>query len=111
MPSPPTVQTVAAVAAKAIGQPPIAVRRFAGGAQHFVFEAIFAHAAPVVVRFAASNDRAAVNGAGALLRRLRSVGVPVPRVIADGLEDQHPYLVLERLPGTDLGNVVYALSP
>ena len=99
----------AALAAAATGCKPIAVERFTSGLQHYVFEARFAGRAPVVVRIAAEHGHAAMAGAAKLSRMLRPLGVPLPEVIAEKLAPPFPHLVLERLPGTDLGNVVKTL--
>jgi fructosamine-3-kinase len=52
----------------------------------------------VVVRIAADHSRSAMAGALWLSRLLRPQGVPLPEIIAEGLNHQFPYLVLERLP-------------
>ena len=98
------------LAAAAVGRPPIAVRRFDTGLRHYVFEATFDDRAPVVVRIAADHSRSAMAGALELSRLLRPRGVPLPEVIAEGLTHQFSHLVLERLPGTDLGDVIRGLS-
>jgi hypothetical protein len=99
----------AALAAAATGCKPIAVKRFSTGLQHYVFEAVFADRAPVVVRIAAEHGHAAMIGAAKLSSLLRPLGVPLPQIIAENLTPPFPHLVLERLPGTDLGNVVKTL--
>ena len=97
------------LAAAAVGRPPIEVRRFATGAHHYVFEATFADRAPVVVRIAAEHSRAAMAAALGISRRLRPRGVPLPQIIAE-VNHRFSHLVLERLPGSDLGEVIRELS-
>jgi aminoglycoside phosphotransferase (APT) family kinase protein len=97
------------LAAAATGCEPIAVERFNTGLQHYVFEARFVRRAPVVVRIATKQGRAAMIGGAKLSGVLRPLGVPLPQVIAEKLSPPFPHLVLERLPGTDLGNVVKML--
>lgn len=98
------------LAAAAVGRSPITVRRFGTGSHHYVFEATFEDRAPVVVRIAAEHSRSAMAGALKLSLLLRPQGVPLPEIIADGLTHQFSHLVLERLPGTDLGDVIQGLS-
>jgi len=98
------------LAAAAVGRPPIKMRRFSTGAHHYVFEATFEDRAPVVVRIAAEHSRAAMAGALEVSRLLRPQGVPLPEIIADGVNHHFSHLVLERLPGTDLGEVIHGLS-
>jgi len=98
------------LAAAAVGRPPIEVRRFGTGSHHYVFEATFEDRAPVVVRIAAEHSRSAMAGALKLSHLPRPQGVPLPEIIADGLTHQFSHLVLERLPGTDLGDVIRGLS-
>jgi hypothetical protein len=44
---------------------------------------------------------------------LRPIGVPLPRIIATGLEPaeiEFPFVILEQLPGSDLGEIYQSLS-
>jgi Ser/Thr protein kinase RdoA (MazF antagonist) len=86
------------------------VRRFGTGSHHYVFEAMFEDRPAVVVRIAAGHSRSAMAGALRLSRLLRPQGVPLPEIIAERLNHQFPHLVLGRLPGTDLGEVIRGLS-
>ena len=106
----PNSAIAADLAAAAVGRRPIGLHRFGTGSQHYVFEATFEDRAPVVVRIAAEHGRAAMAGALKLSRLLRPRGVPLPRVIAEHLDHPFSHLVLERLPGTDLGDVISGLS-
>ena len=98
------------LAAAAVGRPPTEVRRFSTGSHHYVFEATFADRPPVVVRIAAEHSRAAMAGALRLSSLLRPRGVPLPEIIAEGVNHRFSHLVMERLPGTDLGEVICGLS-
>jgi aminoglycoside phosphotransferase len=98
------------LAAAAVGCVPVEVSRFTTGSHHYVFEATFEHRAPVVVRIAAEHSRPALIGANKLSNLLRPRGVPLPQIIAEGLNHRFPHLVLERFPGTDLGHVIRDLS-
>jgi aminoglycoside phosphotransferase (APT) family kinase protein len=105
--SAPDATLAAAIAARATGTPPRRVQRFTTGAMHYVFEAQFDRHPPLVVRIAADYGAEAMAGASKLSRRLRPIGVPLPAILAENLAARPPYLVLERLPGTDLGDVVH----
>jgi len=107
----PDAALAAALAAAAIGSRPAAVSRFTTGAQHFVFEARFADRAPVVVRISRPADRQLAASAARLSRQLRPLGMPLPAILAEDLDAPFPYLVLERLPGADLGHVIARLPP
>jgi aminoglycoside phosphotransferase len=98
------------LAAAAVGHPPTEVRRFSTGSHHYVFEVAFEDRAPVVVRIAAEHYRSVMAGALKISRLLRPQGVPLPEIIAEGVNHQFSHLVLERLPGTDLGQVIQGLS-
>ncbi len=98
------------IAARTLGVQPIDVRRFPTGLMHYVYEATFDGRPPLVIRIAASYGHAAMRGAAQLSRLLRPRGIPLPAILAEGLDDPFPYLVLERLPGTDLNDVVENLS-
>lgn len=96
--------------AAALGSRPTEVRRFGTGSQHYVFEATFKDRAPVVVRIAAEHSRPAMAGAYELSQLLRPKGVPLPKIIVEQLNHQFSHLIFERLPGTDLGDVIRGLS-
>jgi aminoglycoside phosphotransferase len=87
------------------------IRRFPTGLMHYVFEAEFASRPSVVVRIAAPYGHAAMRGAAQLSRLLRPRGVPLPAILAENLEPPFPHLILERLPGADLGDSIAGLSP
>src|SRR5712692_4060918 len=90
-------------ASKAAGKRPIALRRFSTGVDHYVFEAVFVDHPPLVVRIGRTSSRAAMEAGLHLHKQLRSMGVPLPKVIAADLNQTWPCVVLERLEGSDLG--------
>jgi aminoglycoside phosphotransferase len=106
----PTSVLAADLATAALGRPPIEMRRFNTGAHHYVFEATFADHPPVVVRIAAEHSRAAMAGAVKLSNQLRPLGVPLPEIIAEGVNHHFSHIVMERLPGTDLGDAISGFS-
>ncbi len=104
--------TLAAHLAEATaGRAPRAVNRFPTGSQHYVFEATFDDRAPLVVRIADDSGRQAMAGALELSRQLRPLGVPLPEILAEGLDDRFAWIAMERLEGRDLGQVIATLSP
>jgi aminoglycoside phosphotransferase (APT) family kinase protein len=105
-----TERLASAAAAKVTGRTPIAVHRFPTGLVHHVFNAIFPDRSPIVVRIGDPPRRAAMAAGLRLHNRLRALGVRLPEVIAAELNEAWPYVVLERLDGTDLGNVIGGLS-
>jgi aminoglycoside phosphotransferase (APT) family kinase protein len=89
---------------------PSGVRRFGAGAEHFVFEVVFTRRKPLVVRMARPENREAIANATRLSRKLRPLGVPLPSILAVELDGEFPYMVIERLPGVDLGRAMRGLS-
>lgn len=106
----PTPEAAAEIAARVLGRTPRSVRRFGAGTGHHVFDLEFDRAAPVVVRFGSGAARAEIAGGVRLSRLLRPSGVPLPALIAHELDAPWPWMLLERLPGTDLGAVAASLS-
>jgi len=106
----PDVRLVTSAVSKAIGHAPITVRRFPTGLAHYVFEATFEAHAPLVVRIGDPSNRSAMVAGLRLHKQLRSRGVPLPEIVADELSQAWPYVVLERLEGSDLGDVISDLS-
>jgi aminoglycoside phosphotransferase (APT) family kinase protein len=109
-PSVPDAALAASLAAGVAGQSPVSVTRFPTGSHHYVFEACFADRAPLVVRLTTAANRPAMAGAARLSKQLRPLGVPLPALLAEDVAAPLPYLVLERLPGTDLAHVVAGLA-
>ena len=106
----PTPELAAAIATRAVGSAPIAVRRFTTGVRHHVFDIEFADRPPVVARIGQPSARANMAGAVYLSELLRPRGVPLPRILAEGIRAELPWLLLERFPGTDLGAVITSLT-
>jgi aminoglycoside phosphotransferase (APT) family kinase protein len=103
---PPDEKDAVAIATRALGLAPSSVRRFPTGMQHYVFEARYADRADVVVRIASEASRAKMAGALELSRLLLPLGAPLPKILAEGTAETPSWLILERLPGTDLGDLI-----
>jgi aminoglycoside phosphotransferase len=99
-----------AIASRVTGCAPVAVQQFTTGARHHVFDIVFKGRPPIVVRIGDPSDQTEMAGALYLSELLRPRGVPLPAILAADVQAEHPWLVLERLPGTDLGAVIADLS-
>jgi hypothetical protein len=106
----PNAPLAAAIAFRVTGCAAAAVQRFTTGVRHHVFEVKFADRPPVVVRIGDPSARAEMAGAVYLSGLLRPCGMPLPAILAADVQAERPWLVLERLPGTDLGGVIIGLS-
>ena len=93
-----------------LGWSPQNVQRFATGAAHYVFEVSSPELAPVVARLGHPDRAAGLADGTQLMTQLRELGVPLPKVLAEGSIDGFPYVLMQRLPGTDLGNIVSELT-
>jgi aminoglycoside phosphotransferase len=82
--------------------------RFGLGNQHHVFDVILENGENIAVRLSRPENRAAMRGAVAMSQLLRPLGVPLPALIAHDLNAHFPCMILERLPGEDLGNRIKA---
>lgn len=102
----PTEQLAAEIATEVTGHSPSSMRRFTTGTSHYVFEALFANRSPLVVRIGEKSARTEMEGAVHLSGLLRPQGVPLPEILAQDINGELPWLVLQRLPGTDLGTVI-----
>ena len=107
---PPGATIAAGLAGACVGGRPSGTRRFSIGSSHYVFEVFYVDRPSVVVRMARRDEGAAMVGAVALNRMLRPLGVPLPALLFDGSQQPVPHLVLQRLPGVDLGAVIETLS-
>ncbi len=106
----PDVEIARKIVIDALKTDPVFVRRFSTGLHHYVYEVGLENHSSVVVRIATPVNRPSMIGAFELSRCLRPKGVPLPLIISEGLDHQFPYLILERLPGTDLLEVIKSLS-
>jgi len=102
----------ARIAARALGIGIVAVERFPTGRQHWVYAVRGADGREAVIRLNRPGAGAIFAGAVAWNRLLRPLGVPLPALIAHDAApagDEYPYMLLERLPGRDLGAVYQTL--
>jgi aminoglycoside phosphotransferase (APT) family kinase protein len=105
----PTEAHAAAIFRACMGDDPVHVRRFPTGLAHYVFDVV-GKAVNSVVRIAATRQSGAFDSAIYWSGLLRPLGVPLPAILRAGSHDGFAYLVLERLPGTDLAHVYENLS-
>ncbi|MFZ2104403.1 MAG: aminoglycoside phosphotransferase family protein [Roseiarcus sp.] len=108
-PKAPDAEYAAEIATRVIGCAPTSVRRFTGMV-HYVFGVAFADRPSIVVRIGDASARTRLAGALRLSAFLRPRGVPLPAILADDIQAELPWMAMERLPGTDLGAVITALS-
>ncbi len=112
MPEEPNEVLAAAMAAEVLSGP-LRVTRFPTGTSHFVYEAVSSDDRAVVVRASRGSQVEILRDALYWSQLLRPMGVPLPEVLhADDGMSRHPFpfMILERLPGRDLGQVVGDLS-
>jgi len=79
--------------------------RFTTGLRHWVYDVVLNSGRNIVVRLSHPDNRAELAGGVFWSDQLRRVGVPTATVLTSDVDADQPYMVLERLPGTDLGNV------
>jgi aminoglycoside phosphotransferase (APT) family kinase protein len=87
---------------------PAEVTRFLTGLCHHVFSVTTSDRQTFVVRIATPSTKRLLAGGIYWNELLRPIGVPLPRILAANLEPseiQFPFVVLERLPGSDLCQV------
>jgi len=106
----PTEAIAASIVRERLGWREPNARRFTTGLAFFVYD-VTQGADNVVVRIGRPSQARALVESLALWRRLAPLGVPLPQVIADGTPDPLPYVIMARLPGTDLGHVMSSLAP
>lgn len=90
------------------------IARLPTGLCHHVYDVVLADGQHVVARLASSASAAELRGGIYWSQRLRPSGIPLPRMLAcdpDGQLLGIPCMILERLPGTDLGHAYPTLTP
>lgn len=106
----PDEKRAAAILARATGWGPATITRFPTGSAHYVFDIVADDGERAVLRMGLANQRDEMEAGLALLLALAERGVPVPRILASDVDDNLPWVLMERLPGTDLSHVVANLS-
>ncbi|MGZ3600290.1 MAG: phosphotransferase family protein [Ktedonobacterales bacterium] len=89
------------------------ISRFPTGLCHYVYDIVTDDGRHIVVRMADDTTRDALAGGIYWHERLRAVGVPLPALLYSNLgqDGDIPVMVLERLPGRDLGDEYDQLAP
>jgi len=94
----------------ATGHEPTQIERSRSGLTHDVYDVGFRNRPAVVLRVAGPGQGQDMIDAARLIRKLRSLGVPLAPIFADRSKAEIPHLLLMPLPGSDLGDVADRLS-
>lgn len=105
----PSAEDAYGLTAAALGVAATDARRFTTGLHHFVYDVTLADGRKVVMRMAQPSERWAIVNAVSLSGVLRPLGVPLPQLLAADATGGIPWMLLERLAGTDLAHVVGSL--
>ena len=106
----PTAVVVKTVVYNALGEQAREVTRFSTGNHHYVYDVITDSGRRCVARLTVPAEQQHFQSALYWADYLRPLGVPLPQMIASDLTADFPYLLMERLPGADLGEVYSNLS-
>ena len=109
----PSATDAATVVRSRLNLEPIEIRRFLTGLCHHVFSVTTADLQKFVLRIATPPTKPLLAGGIYWNDVLRPIGVPLPRMVATSLEPseiQFPFVILEQLPGSDLGQIYQTLS-
>lgn len=93
----------------AFGWQDASARRFGNGLAFYVFD-MQSGSERAVVRMGLADQRQALKDGVELARALGPLGVPLPALLFDGTDAALPYTIIERLAGTDLGDVFATLG-
>jgi hypothetical protein len=108
----PSERDAARLVELALGERAVHVHRFTTGLAHYVYDVVTDSGRAVVARIARSQPPSIAH-AVAWSERLRPLGVPLPALLHADAEARllaWPSMLLERLPGTDIGHAYAALS-
>ena len=109
----PTEDAAASVVRSRLGREATEVRRLATGLCHHVFSVATSADQKFVVRIGTPATKRLLEGGVYWNNFLRPFGVPLPEMLVTVLECseiEFPFVVLEHLPGRDLGEVYQTLS-
>lgn len=105
----PSEETAVRVVQQVFNLTPTLVDRFNTGAQHFVYDVMLPDKTAVVVRLSRRSDLSVAQGAVYWTEYLQGLDLPLPKILASDFsctQCSFPFVVLERLPGRDLGEVL-----
>jgi aminoglycoside phosphotransferase (APT) family kinase protein len=111
--SSPTRRDLCAIVREAFGLGLVSARRFRTGLCHYVYDAVLTDGRQIVLRIAKPENAHYLVGAVYWSAILKPLGVPLPELLHVGIKPGRvafPYIVLQRLPGKDLGEVYSGLS-
>ncbi len=109
----PTSDDLRAIVHEALGAELVSAERFPTGLCHYVYDAVLADGRAVVLRLARPENRHYLRGGIHWSNVLRPLGIPLPELLyAEAAPNctVFPYMILERLPGQDLGAVYSRLT-
>jgi len=106
----PTEQDARLLVARALGVKSVSARRFPTGLCHYVYEVELTDGRRVVARLAGPHTQQFLAGGVYWQGLLRPLGVPLAAQLHADLSAPIPHVILERLPGDDLGNVYAQLD-
>lgn len=109
----PTVDSAAAVVLRSLGTPAQTISRFPTGLAHYVFDVLTTDGRRVVARLARRGQEDTFASAVYWHQLLAPRGVPLPALLAVDVQPSRgsfPYMLMERLPGRDLGEEYLSLS-
>ena len=110
----PSPDDAASVVRSRLRLEPVEIRRFLIGLCHHVFLVTTAGPQNFVVRIATPSTKRLLASGIYWNEFLRPIGVPLPKMLATCLEPseiEFSYVILEQLPGSDLGQIYPSLSP
>jgi aminoglycoside phosphotransferase (APT) family kinase protein len=109
----PSSSDAAIVVRSRLGYEATQVLRILTGLCHHVFSVTAADEQKFVVRIGTPATKRLLAGGIYWNQVLRPIGVPLPKILAadlEPLEIRFPFVILERMPGTDLGLIYQTLS-
>lgn len=106
----PTEASARRIVERTLGIGTVSARRFLTGYCHYVYEVKLADGRAVVARIATPETRRALAGGVYWQRKLAPFGIPLPRLLHAQTEGEEHFMLLERLPGRDLGLVYPELT-
>jgi Ser/Thr protein kinase RdoA (MazF antagonist) len=91
------------------GRDPESVTRLATGSANIVF--LIRDQGQFILRAAPPERREVLRGSLYWIDKLAPLALPIPRILASGIENETPYVILSYLEGDDLGAVYSQLTP
>lgn len=95
---------------KHFGKTPTKIKRLPTGYGNYVYKVDLDSNSTYIIRMNTVENVTYLKGSIYWLEKLKSLDIPIPKVLVNGIENEIPFVILNYIPGDDLGKVYEDLT-